>query len=273
MDTRRKAAFLVSLLLPILVLPPTPQTLAKPILKPKKYHGPIPRRAFSLSIGFVGGADNAEMFNFLDNLDPRNPKNAQLRAALDTEDFSSGLQLDASYMVKAHPNFAFRFRSGVGFLSSTSRGLITATNPDSLGVKPLLDFDRSFDVLLFSVEASALYFFQDASVEEFQTYIGGGFSLFLPLANYEESLVDDTTKQRFGTPTDETDFSANPGVHAVLGALYHFRPTLAFHMEGRVQIAQSKFTLDLPTTQGIKPLTFDVDYTGFVLTAGISKFF
>ena len=62
-------------------------------------------------------------------------------------------------------------------------------------------------------------------------------------------------------------------MHAVLGFLYHINSTVALNMEGRAQMAQSKFELDYMLETGPETLSFDVDYTGFVLTAGISKFF
>ena len=138
---------------------------------------------------------------------------------------------------------------------------------------PLLRFDRSFDVTLVSVEASGIYYFQDASVSEFQVYGGGGFSLYVPIAKWEETLVDDDTNRPFGS-NDVSDTRTAAGVHGIGGLLYHINPTIALHMEGRVHIAQSKFTLELPTNDaGIQPLTFDVDYTGFIMNVGVSKSF
>ena len=85
MTTRMLATFLVSLILSYLVIPPTPQIQAKPILKPRKYHGPIPRKYFTYSIGFLGGADNADMWDFLDRSVAQ-----PFRRFLSTSDFSTG---------------------------------------------------------------------------------------------------------------------------------------------------------------------------------------
>jgi hypothetical protein len=144
----------------------------------------------------------------------------------------------------------------------------------------LLHYKREFDVLLFSLDATGMFFFQDASVKEFQTYLGGGFSLYFPYSTYNEDLtvgdlVDDEPVDT-GTPygsKSESDWSVEPGVHGIIGFVYHFSPTLAFNMEGRGQIAQSRFELDLQTTDGIRPVTFTIDYTGFTITVGIAKFF
>jgi hypothetical protein len=161
----------------------------------------------------------------------------------------------------------------MSILGSESNGLfVPAVDPDTAGVRPLLDFDRAFDVLLFSIDASGFFFFQDASVKEFQTYLGGGFSLFFPYAKYTEDLAYSDTGEPYSA-TETSQWSVEPGVHAVLGFLYHFKPTMAFNMEGRAQMSQSKFELDYLTTTGWQTLSFDVDYTGFVLSVGVAKFF
>jgi hypothetical protein len=97
-----------------------------------------------------------------------------------------------------------------------------------------------------------------------------------PYSEFKQDLVDTETGQEYppgSGSSSQSEWSVDPGVHAVLGFLYHVNPSLAFNAEGRGQIAQSKFTLDYPTEDGIQPLSFDVDYTGFAITFGVSKFF
>jgi hypothetical protein len=267
---------LLSILVAVL-LAPLAQSHADPILKPKKYHGPIPKKSFGLSIGFLGGPDNEQMYIYLDGL-----VDAPLQSRLQTTDFEGSPQFDAYYTIKLHPNFAFRLTGGVAPLKSDSKGFAIASEPDTSGLRPLLSFKREFDVALFSLQASGLYYFQDASVAEFQAYIGGGLSFFFPWAKYQQkttvaeqrpdgSIVD--TGQPYSS-VEETKFSAEPGIQGILGALYHVKNNLAFFMEGRYQIGQSKFTLDLPTaTAGVQNLSFDVNYSGFVLAIGASRFF
>ncbi|MEJ2719866.1 MAG: hypothetical protein P8181_01820, partial [bacterium] len=240
--------------------------------KPRKYHGPIPKRYFTFSVGFFGGADNDEMWSFLER-----QVDEVLRKEATTDDFGAAPSVTLAYSAKLHPQFAVRVQGGLTILTSQSRGLmIPQAEPDSTGQLPLLEFDRDFDVLLMGVDATGFYYFQDASVKNFQSYLGGGFSLFFPRSEFKQSLTDKDTMEGYppgrGT-TSQTDWSVSPGVHAVLGFLYHFKTTLAFNGEGRIQIAQSKFKLDYETENGIQPLTFDVDYTGFSFTVGISKFF
>ena len=261
----------------VVLLVPANEPCADPILKPKKYHGPIPRKSFGLSIGFLGGPDNAEMYDFL-----ASQIDQPLQSRESTDDFGSAPQFDAYYSAKVHPNFGVRARGGLAYLSSESTGYIISTVPDTSGTLPLLAFDRTFDVLLFSLEASAMYYFQDASVSEFQTYVGVGFTFFFPWAQYEATntlAMDDGTGNIVDTGqeysrTEESKGGFEPGVNGVLGALYHVRNNLAFFAEGRYQIGQSKFSLDLPTQNaGVQNLNFDVDYSGFVLAIGASRFF
>lgn len=250
----------------ITILTPPHRSSAEPILKPKKYAGPIPNRFFTFDIGVLGGAENEDMWNFLDR-----QIDQPLRDETETNDFGASLALGASYTVKVHPHFALRTKAGLAILGSDSKGLdVPSVEADSL--RPLLRFERQFDVLLFSVDGTALYFFQDASVKEFQSYAGGGFSLYFPYAKYTEDTTDEDTGQPYGS-SEQSDWSFQPGIHAILGFLYHINPTVAFNMEGRGQMTQSKFELNYMLPSGEQPLSFDVDYTGFVITAGISKFF
>jgi hypothetical protein len=263
-----KAKSIAGLIVLGLLLPhATP--LADPILKPKKYHGPIPQRSFALNVGFVGGPTNEQLWDFLDRM-----VDQPLRRYLNTEDFGPSLAIDGMYTVKVHPQFAVRLRGGLAILNSTSTGsMVAPAEIDTSGLAPLLDFERTFDVYLLSIEGSAMYYFQDASVNEFQSYLGGGFGFYFPYAKYEGTSVDNATQEPFSS-LSESKFSMEPGIHAVLGALYHFRNDYAFQLEARGQIAQSKFNVELPTNgAGIQDLNFDVDYTGFVLVAGIAKFF
>ena len=279
MNHRHMTAVLVLLsVLTAVLLAPIAQSQADPILKPKKYHGPIPKKSFGLSIGFLGGPNNEQMWEYLDR-----QVDSALQSRLQTTDFEGSPQIDLYYTVKLHPNFAFRATGGVAFLESDSKGYAIASEVDTTtGLKPLLAFEREFDVTLFSIQASGLYYFQDASVSEFQAYIGGGLSFFFPYAKYQQNTtlaqqnpdgsISDTG-QRYSS-SETTEFSAEPGIQGVLGALYHIRNNLAFFLEGRYQIGQSKFSLDLPTqSAGIQSLSFDVSYSGFVLAIGVSRFF
>jgi hypothetical protein len=186
MKQRHMTTSLVLLsVLAAILLAPFAQSHADPILKPKKYHGPIPKKSFGLSIGFLGGPNNEQMYDYLDR-----QIDEVLQSRTQTTDFEGAPQIDAYYTVKLHPNFAFRATGGVGFLTSDSKGLAVASEPDTAGGSlPLLAFEREFNVVLFSLQASGLYYFQDASVSEFQAYIGGGLSFFFPYAHYPQNTT------------------------------------------------------------------------------------
>lgn len=269
MNLNRITTFLVcvSLLAAGLAITPT-ESRGDPILKPKKYHGPIPRRSFGLSIGFLAGADNEQMYNYLQQLVEQ-----PLRPQLQTSDFGAAPSGDLYYTVKMHPQFAFRTGGGVAYLQSSSNGLSVASEPDTSGLLPLLQFEQNFDVWLFSLHGSALYYFQDSAVSEFQAYIGGGFMFFFPVATWTETATRDDTGAPYAN-NEVTRTTIEPGLEGVLGALYHVRNDVALFLEGRYQIGGSKFTLDLPTaTAGNQNLSFDVNYSGFVLAVGASRFF
>jgi len=260
-----------------LLLLPIAEPNADPILKPKKYHGPIPKKSFGISIGFLGGPNNEQMYSYLDSQIEQ-----ALQRFLVTEDFGASPQIDLYYTVKVHPNFAFRANAGGAYLKSQSSGIALAAEADTSGSIPLLAFEQEFNVMLLSLNATALYYFQDASVSEFQAYIGAGFTFFFPFAEFKSSS---TIAQDDGTGTivdtgvpyssrEESDSGPEPGIHGVLGALYHVRNNLALFGEGRYQIGQSKFSLELNTdTGGVQDLNFDVVYNGFVLAIGVSRFF
>ncbi len=268
MNSRMMIGCAVAACVAIAVLSPPESSNADPILKPRKYHGPIPKHYLSFSIGVLGGANNEEMWDFLDRQvdDP-------LRDLTMTDDFGASPSFDACFAVKVHPQFAVRTRAGLAILNSESTGQdVPDLNPAPPDTLPLLQFERHFDVLLFSIEATGMYYFQDASVKEFQTYIGAGFGLFIPYAKYTEDLTHVENGKPYGSQ-ETSDWSFQPGVHAILGFLYHLKPDFALNMEGRVQMGQSKFELNYLTEVGTRELSFDVDYTGFIISAGVAKFF
>jgi hypothetical protein len=234
-----------------------------PILKPRKYHGPIPRSTLSLRIGFHGGANNEQMWDYLDGLFQK-PEGEEY-----TDDFGNAVFFDVMYMYKIHPQFAFRLNSSLSFLRSKSNGYFVAQFtdiPDSVNA-PVYDFSRRFNVDLIALEASGVYFFTDASVNGYQPYIGAGFSAGLPRATYKEGLVDRDTGTIIADRSD-TEWSMEAGVHGVLGALYYLSNTFSVNVEARFQIIQSKFPITIQTEEGPKNVKFDVDYEGFLLSVG-----
>lgn len=262
------------------ILAHTVVAVAEPILKPRKYHGPIPRNTVSLRVGFLGGPDNEKMNEYLDKVIEGSAGEAF------TTDFENSLVIDATYTYKFHPQIAVRGNISAAFLRSESNGnLIPPRNPvfeDSVVVLPALDYNRNFDADLFAIEASAIYFFSDASVNEFQPYMGGGFSLGVPHAKFKDKRVvasvgdagDYYSRGDTYSEADDDKWSAEAGVHGVLGALYYVTDRWAFSFEGRYQMLQSKFPIKVGTTGGqSESVKFDVHYSGFILNFGTAYSF
>jgi hypothetical protein len=241
---------------------------AEPILAPHKYSGPIPQNALSLRIGVLGGANNEEMIDYLDG-------NVKPPFLVDSQDFKTSLAIDVNYIHKPHPQFGFRLNGSAAFLKYTSTGdFIPQVQADSL--LPQLKYDREFKVDLFTLEASGIYFFSDASLKEFQPYLGGGFSLGFPHQQFTETRTDvDTglpyTEEIPGRVSDASAWAVSPGAHLVGGLLYYFSSRWGMSAEGRVQLMESRFDelqAPDPETGGFENVSFVVKYTGFYMSLG-----
>jgi hypothetical protein len=236
---------------------------ADPILKPKKYHGPIPQSMLWLRAGFTGGASNEEMIAFLDNR-IQDPFTGNI------EDFGSAFSIEAGYARKPHPQFGFRLNANVSFLSSKGSGTFVPQVEDPDSLLPVVDYDLEFSTQLIVLEASGMYFLSDAAVKEFQAYIGGGFSVGIPHETYEETQVDTETGETFQT-IEHSEWGVSAGVHAVLGAIYYLTNTWGVTAEGRLQLMESRYEQleAINENSQLEEVSFVVDYTGFYLTVGV----
>jgi len=272
----------------VVLLTTVSAAFAGPILKPRKYHGPIPRNSLTLRVGFLGGATNDEMYDYFNRRVPEPAKNET-----SSEDFGNAPLVELTYTYKAHPQFAVRGNAYAAYLASDWKGVIIPSidAPDTVGPnwsKPAVDAVVDFDILLFALETSALYYFTDAAVKEFQPYIGGGFTFGFPYAKYSEETTireadddpDDPDYEPIFTPgqklrTVESDqLSFEAGVHGLLGMLYYVGNKWAFSAEGRLQILQSKFPLTiLNENNEPEEVRFDVDFSGFFVAVGVSYAF
>lgn len=245
--------------------------LGRPILKPQKYYGPIPKRSFSLRIGFLEGATNENMYDYIGS------KRANPSIRSFPEDFANSVIIDGAYTLKLHPNFGVRAASSITFLRSKSHGHYVPQN--QAPPLPIRDFERTFNVDLLSIAGDAIYYFSNAAVSEFQPYIGGGFSAWIPHAVYKENAVDkwapaDSLPDYSHQIADKTEWSFEAGIQGILGALYYATNTFAFTAEARYHIAQSRFPLKVNTPGGgLKDINFTVKYTGFVINFGVVKAF
>lgn len=245
------------------------QAVADPILKPRKYHGPIPRSTLAVHIGFIGGPSNEDMILFLDR--PIKPPFEGVSTDFD----GSSLAIDVTYTRKVHPQFGVRVNTSAMFLHSGGRGFYVPQTgpelPDSI-LADVVDYERNFDTVLMTLELSAIYFFEDASVEEFQPYAGGGFTVGIPFQKLSEDRVSRSTGDTSGYSTDQ--WSTEAGVHAVAGAHYYWTNVWSFVGEARVQMVQSKFPISAKNENGdYEKVKFDVNYSGFSITVGVARSF
>jgi len=210
-----------------------------------------------------------------------------------SNDFDNAPLVELTYMYKAHPQFAVRANLYAAFLTSDWTGVRVPSieDPDTVGPNwrgPSVNQSSEFDVDLFTLELSAVYYFTDAAVKEFQPYIGGGFSFGLPHQKLTTTQVildpdedpDDPDYTPVYRPGDtfrdmsKDTWSFEAGVHGLLGALYYFGNRWAISVEGRLQLMQSKFPLTISNEVGEpEEVDFVVDYTGFILSAGVSYAF
>jgi len=130
------------------------------------------------------------------------------------------------------------------------------------------------DVDLFVLEASALYYFADSAIQEFQPYLGGGFSFGIPHAKFKEVRIDYDTGEVF-EEIDRDEWSFEPGVHGFIGASYYINNLWAVNVEGRGQIMQSRFPINVPdiANDTIEEVDVIVDYSGFLIGIGIARAF
>jgi hypothetical protein len=253
-----------------------PLASAEPILKARKYYGPIPTSSLSLRMGMLGGASNDEMIDYLDGrTQPPFPVPV-------TDDFGNGLTFEIAYAHMPHPRFSVRVNTSLSLLTSSSSGVFVPQIPGVPDTIPLpaLEYHRDFDVQLVVVELSGVYNFTDAAVKEFQPYVGGGFSLGFPHEEYTETRVDEETGAPYtdeipGLPSQADEWGFSAGVHAVTGAVYYLTNRYGISAEARIQLMEGKFEqLAVPNEVGdLENVSFVVDYSGFYLTIGVTYTF
>jgi hypothetical protein len=262
-----------ALLLSAILLLPAPLASAEPILKPRKYQGPIPQNAISLRAAGFGGASNEEMIEYLDGrLQP--PFEAQ------TEDFGTGLTIEANYIHKPHPQFGVRVNGAVSFLESTGDGVFVPqipNLPDSI-LLPELEYSREFKVELITLEVSGVYFFTDASANDLQPFLGGGFSFGFPHETITETRVNTETGEPYtdeipGIPSEASEWDFSAGVHLVTGLIWYFTHRWGMNAEARVQMMEGRFDqlqAYAPDTDQFEDVSFVVDYSGFYMSLGVT---
>jgi len=263
----KSTALLSFIAISVILVGPARPAAAGPIIKPRKYFGPIPAGSITFRVGFLGNATNREMIDFLDA-----GRSSAERAI--SNDFSNAISYDVTYMYKPHPQFGVRVSSSLTRLKSTGHGFFVFRPvglPDSIP-SPIFDYNRKFRVDLITMELSGVYFFSNAAVKEFQPYLGGGFTIGIPHQSFEEFRTNRDTGER--TSIMRNEWSAEAGVHGVFGAFYYITNRTAISAEATAQVLQSQFPLSAKDENGQpQDVRFVVDYTGFSLSLGVSRAF
>ncbi len=227
---------------------------APPRFKQKKYFGPIPYNTLSFSAGFIDGP-SAEFFT-----DHLNQWAKDRNGRETSEDFSTSPFVKLSYQRQLSPNHFFNSNVCFSYLNLSSMGDYVATVdlPDTNDVNLPLDVNRSFKVYLFSVDLGFLYYFVTPEVRRFSPFVGAGFAAVIPLARLETESFINTTGEPFDNPGETVSRNSfEAGLHATFGMVYYLTNRYSAALEGRYQMAQSKFYHH--------DANFVIDYAGFTL--------
>jgi opacity protein-like surface antigen len=239
---------LIAALVAVAVLACSTAHSAPPIFKEKKYFGPMPYNSFSLSIGFLDGADFKYLTDALNNW-------AVARHGYDTfEELPLGPNVRLSYERRLTPNHFLKLSSSFSYLKQNSIGAYVAQYPDT---NYSLDIERTLKVYLLSLEAGFSYYFIPPEPERFSPYAGAGFSAVVPMVHlHTDSFLDGRTFANPAESISQSSFQA--GLHMEFGMSYFLSNRYAFGLEGKYQMAQSKFD--------IHGGNFDLSYTSLILS-------
>lgn len=233
-----------------------------PRFKQKKYFGPIPYNTLSVSVGFIDGP-SAEFLTDHLNLWTK------ARGGRETsEDFSTSPFAKVSYQRQLSPNHFFSSTVCFSYLDLSSLGDYVAIVdlPDTNDVNLPLDVDRTFKVYLFSVDIGFLYYFVPPEVRRFSPFVGGGFAAVIPLARLETESFISGTGEAFDNPGETVSRNSfEAGLHTIFGMVYYITNRYSAALEGRYQMAQSKFYHH--------NANFVIDYAGFTLGLALNYHF
>jgi hypothetical protein len=223
-----------------------------PIFKEKKFFGPIPYNSFSLSVGFFDGADFNYLTEHFNNW-------AKDRYGRDTfKQLSPGPYGCLSYERQLTPNHFFRGSASLSYLSTSSIGNYVAMYPDT---NYALDIARTLKVYLLTLEAGFSYYFVPPEPQRLSPYAGAGFAAVVPMVRLDtkSTMSDGSAFSNPGENVSRNSFEA--GLHMEFGMRYFITNRYAAGLEGKYQMAQSKFY--------IHNGNFDLKYSGFILSLNL----
>ncbi len=225
---------------------------APPIFKEKKLFGPIPYNSISIAAGFLDGTDLNYLTEHLDNW-------AKARNGSDTfEELTPAPYGRLSYERQLTPNHFFKGSASMSYINTSSVGNYVAVFPDT---NYALDIARTLKVYLMTFEAGFSYCFVPPEPQRFSPYVGAGFAAVVPMVRLDtkSTTSDGAPFSNPGENVSQNSFQA--GLHMEFGMTYYITNRYAAGLEGKYQMAQSKFN--------IHGGNFDLKYTGFILSLNL----
>jgi hypothetical protein len=225
------------------------------LYKQKKYFGAIPMNGVSVFVGFLDGPDHKYLTDHLIDF-------AEARGGSETwDDWSTSFYSRVGYQRQVSPNHFLVTNLNFSYLTAYGSGdLFTITEPPVY-----VTTERTLTTYLFSLDVGFLYYMIKPEVQQMAPYIGGGFSGVVPYENLDSAFrrEDGTVVDNPGESVTETSFE--PGVYAQFGINYYISNRWGATLDGRYQMAQSKFRIHRGN--------FDISYAGLCLALGLQYYF
>ena len=227
---------------------------APPIFKEKKYFGPIPYNSIFLAVGFYDGADYTYLTEHFDIW-------AKARYGSDTfEELSPAPYGRLSYERQLTPNHFFKGSAGMSYINTSSDGSYVAIVDDTTNVE--LAIERTLKVYLLAFEAGFSYYFTPPEPQRFSPYVGAGFAAIVPMVRLDTESTKKIDGTPFANPTEDVSRNSfEAGLHLEFGMTYFITNRYAAGLEGKYQMAQSKFY--------IHNGNFDLKHSGFILSLNL----
>lgn len=229
------------------------------LYKQKKFFGSIPMNGVNVFVGFLDGPDHSNLTDYLSGDGGFAEKNGGTET---WGDWSTSFYTRIGYQRQVSPNHFVVTNLNFSYLTADANGemFTTWTNPVEY-----VTTERTLSAYLFSLDLGFLYYMIKPEVQKIAPYIGGGFSGVVPYVKLESSFINDEGEDVAGSDDSATETSFEPGVYAQFGINYYISNKWGVTLDGRYQMAQSKFH--------IYDANFDLDYQGLCLALGFQYYF
>jgi hypothetical protein len=252
---RKSLPILAALVLILLAVDVSAQSS---LYKQKKYFGTIPMNGFNIFVGFLDGPDHSNLSNFFTETGGY----AEQHGGYETwEDWSTSFYSRIGYQRQVSPNHFLVTNFNFSYLTADASGeLFTTTDPPEY-----VTTARTFSTYLFSFDLGFQYYMIKPQVQKIAPYLGGGFSAVIPYEKLESTYTKEDGTVIEDPASNVTETSFEPGVYAQFGINYYISNKWGATLDGRFQMAQSKFK--------VLGGNFDVDYAGLCLALGLHYYF